>query len=106
MGAKDHRPLPGPDALEQAADWVDRLSELTPAERAALDAWLRASPAHAEAFGEILHSMTDVALLAATRQVREGREAQAPPVPPPSGSSRRTPTAPGAPTGWTPRTRR
>ena len=78
MGAKDHTPLPGPDALEQAADWVDRLPDLTAAERAALDAWLKAAPAHAEAFGQVLHSMTDIALLAATRQVRGGEPLAAP----------------------------
>ncbi|MFT3964281.1 MAG: FecR domain-containing protein [Sphingobium sp.] len=43
--------------LEIAADWADRLAELTPEEEGELAAWLKASPNHAHAFAT-MHRLT------------------------------------------------
>lgn len=51
--------------LVTAADWADRLGELTAAERAALAAWLAEDIAHAAAFDAIRRLLGDVALLEA-----------------------------------------
>lgn len=56
--------------MEEAADWIDRLDELSDAERAELGAWLNASPDHAAAFASLRHALRDTALLEAIDHVR------------------------------------
>ena len=68
MRANDNEPHP--DALEDAADWVDRLNGLTEPERRELDAWLAASPINAVAFNRMHRMLSDPALIAAADQVR------------------------------------
>jgi transmembrane sensor len=66
--------------MEEAADWIDRLDELSDAERQALAAWLNASPDHAAAFAALRHTLRDTALLEAVDRLRaEPVEAPAPP---------------------------
>lgn len=50
------------NALEIAADWVDRLDELTVDEKRELEAWLEASPEHAHAFATMHRLIRDSAL--------------------------------------------
>ncbi len=66
MRANDNEPHP--QVLEEAADWVDRLGELTGPERRQLDAWLAASPVHAVAFNRMHRMLSDPALIAAADQ--------------------------------------
>jgi len=54
---------PRDEILETAADWCDRLKELTPGERSELNAWIAADPEHARAYDAIRRTMLDVALL-------------------------------------------
>jgi transmembrane sensor len=56
--------------MEEAADWIDRLDELSDAERQALAAWLNASPDHAAAFAALRHTLRDTALLEAVDRLR------------------------------------
>lgn len=58
-------------ALEIAADWVDRLDELTADEKHALAAWLDASPDHARAFATMHRLIHDSALLEAANEYGE-----------------------------------
>lgn len=51
-----------------AADWADRQDELTAVDRAALVAWLRASPAHAVAFDAMRRLLGDTALAEAVER--------------------------------------
>ncbi|PNU03362.1 FecR family protein [Novosphingobium guangzhouense] len=48
--------------LETAADWADRLDELTALERQELKTWLDASPDHARAFARMTRLVADTAL--------------------------------------------
>jgi transmembrane sensor len=56
--------------MEEAADWIDRLDELSDAERDDLATWLNASPDHAAAFAALRHALRDTALLEAVDRVR------------------------------------
>jgi transmembrane sensor len=69
--------------MEEAADWVDRLDELTDDDRLTLAAWLNAAPAHAAAFATLRHALRDTALLDAVERVRDE------PLAPPTSSPRR-----------------
>lgn len=55
--------------LETAADWADRLDELTEAERRELTAWIEESHEHAQALGRMRRLMTDTAMFDALEQV-------------------------------------
>ena len=55
---------------EEAADWLDRQDELTPAERIAFEAWLAASPLNTAAFASLQRAMGDPALLEAAEHFR------------------------------------
>ena len=55
---------------EEAADWIDRLDELSDTERRALADWLNASPDHAAAFAALRHTLRDTALIEAVDRVR------------------------------------
>jgi transmembrane sensor len=57
--------------MEEAADWIDRLDELSDAERRDLAAWLNASPDHAAAFATLRHTLRDTALLEAIDRLRD-----------------------------------
>ena len=70
MRANDNWRLPSDEDLEIAADWADRLSDLTQAERAELEAWLAAKPRHATAFALMRDTQRDTALLDAAERVR------------------------------------
>ena len=70
MRANDNAATPGELTLEQAADWIDRLDELTAAGRRDLKAWLGASSANAEAFERMRRIMLDTALVEASERVR------------------------------------
>ena len=59
MNNKDQR-----DTMEVAADWCDRLEQLSDAERQELKLW-RAEPDQARAFDRVRRTMLDVALLEA-----------------------------------------
>jgi transmembrane sensor len=67
--------------MEEAADWIDRLDELSDDDRLALAAWLNAAPAHAEAFAALRHTLRDTALLDAVDRVRDVPLAAAAPSP-------------------------
>jgi transmembrane sensor len=56
--------------MEEAADWIDRLDDLSDADYKALAAWLNASPDHAAAFATLRHALRDTALLDAVDRVR------------------------------------
>lgn len=56
------------DIVEMAADWADRIGELTDAERRAFATWLEESPEHAETFARMHRLMTDTALIEALDQ--------------------------------------
>ncbi len=58
------------NVMEEAADWIDRLDELSDAERRELAAWLNASPDHAAAFAALRHTLRDTALLEAVDRLR------------------------------------
>ncbi len=65
--------------MEEAADWIDRLDELSDAEFVELAAWLNASPEHSAAFASLRHTLRDTALLDAVDRIRaEPAEALAP----------------------------
>lgn len=70
MRANDNWRLPSDEDLEIAADWADRLPDLTPTERAELEAWLAAKPRHATAFALMRDTQRDTALLDAAERVR------------------------------------
>jgi transmembrane sensor len=72
MRANDNTARPDPAILEEAADWIDRLDELTEVERRELDAWLQASPDHTAAYASLRHTLLDPALLDAVDHVRGG----------------------------------
>lgn len=65
MSANDNTQRPDLATMEDAADWVDRLAELSTAERLALIDWLRASPTHAAAFVSMRQILRDTALIKA-----------------------------------------
>jgi transmembrane sensor len=73
--SNDNDQRPDLQTLEAAADWVDRLDELTPAERLELAGWLKAEPTHAAAFASLRRNLRDPALLAALETI--GDEAPA-----------------------------
>ena len=74
---------PSPAALEAAADWIDRLGELSPAEAAELDAWLAASDEHGRAWSAMEALLGDQALGDAMLRVRAAeREPMAAPIAP------------------------
>lgn len=77
MRANDNAAPADALALEEAADWIDRLGELGDAELQDLRAWLRASDANAQAFERMRRTLLDPALLQAAEQVR-GAPAMAP----------------------------
>lgn len=65
-GAGSERVRDAPtELLATAADWADRLGELTAAERAALVAWLAEDAAHVTAFDAMRRLLGDVALVEA-----------------------------------------
>lgn len=65
-------------ALEIAADWADRLDELTADEKYELAAWLKASPEHADAFATMHRLIHDSALSDAASEYGEPVIAPAP----------------------------
>lgn len=67
--------------MEEAADWIDRLDELSDAERGELAAWLNASPDHAAAFASLRHTLRDTALLEAVDHLRAEPAASSLPAP-------------------------
>jgi transmembrane sensor len=69
VSANDNTQRPDLETLEAAADWVDRLDELSPDERLELTAWLQAAPVHAAAFASLRRNLRDPALLAAAARV-------------------------------------
>ncbi len=71
MSANDNDQRPDLETLETAADWVDRLDELSAAERLELTDWLKAAPTHAAAFASLRRTLRDPALLAAIETVRD-----------------------------------
>ena len=81
MSANDNRQRPDLATLEAAADWVDRLDELTAPERQELAAWLEALPTHAAAFASLRRNLRDPALLAAIDRVHDLDETPAAPMP-------------------------
>jgi transmembrane sensor len=76
MRANDNWRLPSEDELEIAADWADRLPDLTLAERTELEAWLAGGPGRAAAFGLMRDTQRDTALLEAAERVRSAPVAQ------------------------------
>jgi transmembrane sensor len=74
VSANDNRQRPDLETLETAADWVDRLDELTASDRSELAAWLEASPTHAAAFASLRRNLRDPALLTAIDQIRDSDE--------------------------------
>ncbi len=74
--------------LDTAADWVDRLGELTPAEQMDLDAWIAASSENAAAFDLMHRTLLEPALLNAAERSR-GR-AQPEPVARPASAASKT----------------
>ncbi len=68
--------------IEEAADWIDRLDDLSNDERGELATWLNASPDHTAAFSALRHTLRDTALLDAIDRLRaEPVQAPAPPRP-------------------------
>lgn len=70
MRANDNWRPPSDEDLEIAADWADRLPDLTQAERAELEAWLASAPSRAAAFALMRDTQRDTALLDAAERVR------------------------------------
>ncbi len=70
MRANDNWRLPSDEDLEIAADWADRLPDLTAAERVELEAWLAGAPGRAAAFALMRDTQRDTALLDAAERVR------------------------------------
>lgn len=70
MRANDNWRLPSDEELEIAADWADRLPDLSAAERAQLEAWLAGGPGRAAAFALMRDTQRDTALLDAAERVR------------------------------------
>ena len=70
MRANDNWRLPSDEDLEVAADWADRLPDLTADERAELEAWLAGAPGRAAAFALMRDTQRDTALLDAAERVR------------------------------------
>ena len=70
MRANDNWRLPSDEELEIAADWADRLPDLTAAERADLEAWLAGGPGRAAAFALMRDTQRDTALVEAAERVR------------------------------------
>ncbi|HEX3363912.1 FecR family protein [Phenylobacterium sp.] len=88
MRANDNAAPADALALEEAADWIDRLGELSEADEQDLRAWLRASDANAQAFERMRHTLLDPALLQAAEQARN-----APPALPVTAQPRRVAAA-------------
>lgn len=74
-----------PDLLEAAADWLDRLDDLSPDEQAAFKAWLAASAQNRRAFATMERLLLDDALHEAVEHVRAAPR----PVAPAAGLARR-----------------
>ena len=70
MRANDNWRPPSDEDLEIAADWADRLPDLTQAERDELEAWLASAPSRAAAFALMRDTQRDTALLDAVERVR------------------------------------
>jgi transmembrane sensor len=70
MRANDNWRLPSDQDLETAADWADRLPDLTPGERVELEAWLAGGPSRAAAFALMRDTQRDTALVEAAERVR------------------------------------
>ncbi|PVM83423.1 FecR family protein [Caulobacter endophyticus] len=70
MRANDNWRQPSDEELEIAADWADRLADLSPTERAELEAWLVAAPSRASAFALMRDTQRDTALLEAAERLR------------------------------------
>jgi transmembrane sensor len=70
MRANDNWRLPSDQDLEIAADWADRLPDLTQAQRAELEAWLASAPGRAAAFALMRDTQRDTALVEAAERVR------------------------------------
>lgn len=70
MRANDNWRLPSDEDLEIAADWADRLPELTVDERRELEAWLAGAPGRAAAFAMMRDTQRDIALLEAAERAR------------------------------------
>jgi len=70
MRANDNWRLPSDEDLEVAADWADRLPDLTAEERAELEAWLAGAPGRAAAFALMRDTQRDTALLDAAERAR------------------------------------
>lgn len=75
MNANDNTQRPDLETLETAADWVDRLDELSPIERQELADWLKVAPTHAAAFASLRRNLRDPALLDAIETVRDATPA-------------------------------
>lgn len=78
MRANDNWRLPSDEDLEVAADWADRLADLTAEERAELEAWLAGAPGRAAAFALMRDTQRDTALLDAVERVRAAPAANHP----------------------------
>lgn len=76
MRANDNWRLPSDQDLEVAADWADRLPDLTADERAELEAWLAGAPGRAAAFALMRDTQRDTALLEAAGRLRAAPAAQ------------------------------
>lgn len=76
---------PGPDVMEAAADWLDRLDDLSPDEQAAFKAWLAASDHNRRALAMMESLLLDDALREAVDNVRTAPQ----PVVPAAGLARR-----------------
>lgn len=70
MRANDNWRLPSDEDLEVAADWADRLPDLTQPERTELEAWLAGAPGRAAAFALMRDTQRDTALLDAAERLR------------------------------------
>lgn len=70
MRANDNWRLPSDEDLDLAADWADRLPDLTAEERIELEAWLAGAASRAAAFALMRDTQRDTALLDAAERVR------------------------------------
>lgn len=87
----DKLPRAAEDVLETAADWVDRLEDLSFAERRQLAAWLEESGEHAQAFARMARLMGDPSLFDTLERVCAPAQAS----PPLSQSRQERRAAPG-----------
>lgn len=76
MRANDNWRLPSEEELEIAADWADRLPDLTAAERRELESWLAGGPGRAAAFALMRDTQRDTALVEAAERVRAAPSAK------------------------------